>query len=198
GFACCHGDDFDAYITRDHECERQPYAGPTVRQKAAVCGQIRQSDRRFTNANDECTAKNNESDYCDHFYHREPGLDRAEHFYVRGVDRQNEAGRTSDPDPGWNIGKPVDKIQANSRNLGSDYDSLRKPVAHAKAESGPAAQILLRVTSERTGNGVNAGHLGERVAHDHRDDGAKNVTDDDARACNANRGRASEKQTHTN
>src|SRR6516162_8964436 len=32
---------------------------------------------------DECAAKNNESDDCDHFYHREPGFDRAEHFYVR-------------------------------------------------------------------------------------------------------------------
>ena len=160
-------------------------------------GQIRESDRRLSDADDQRSAKHDESGNREHFDHCEPRFHRAEHFHVRRVHHQHERRRTNDPYPRRNFGEPVSEIEADGCDLGPDRNGLRKPIRHPYRESGPWAEVFLGIYSERPGNRINAGHFSERITHDHRNKCAEDVADQNAGSRNSDRCGAPEEQSHT-
>ena len=77
--ARCHGDGFGSEIAENHEDHRHPHSSPTVREKAAVRGEVRERDcRPRRESGEQREPKDDEEDDGDDFNHREPIFKEAE------------------------------------------------------------------------------------------------------------------------
>ena len=95
----------------------------------------------------------------------------------------------------WRVGEPVLKVDCDRGNFRANRDNLNEAIGGAHGEAEPWVQILLGINAEGASDRMHDGHLGERIRDDQRHGCAKQVSEQDSRACQVNGDIAAEEQT---
>ena len=190
-FAGGYGHEFHSAEGVNGEGDGQERGGWSEGKESAVGGVLRSG----ASGEEQCGAEHDEGGDDGDLDHGEPEFEAPVGVDAEQISREQEAGKSSDPDDGGHAWKPEVHVGGGGDHLGADGDGDGEPVSGAGDESGPLVEVEVSVDAEGTGGGMSAGEFAEGQGDGPADEGGEDKAEDDGGPGELNGGGGAEEES---